>query len=63
MPEEAYRDMWHTIASGVPWSAAVKNRRKDGSFYWVMANVTPLMQGDQPSGFMSVRTEARREQI
>ena len=63
MPEEAYRDMWQTIASGVPWSAAVKNRRKDGSFYWVMANVTPLMQCDQPSGFMSVRTEARREQI
>ena len=63
MPEEAYRDMWQTIASGVPWSAAVKNRRKDGSFYWVMANVTPLMQGDQPSGFMSVRTEARRGQI
>ena len=63
MPEEAYRDMWHTIASGVPWSAPVKNRRKDGSFYWVMANVTPLMQGDQPTGYMSVRTEARREQI
>lgn len=46
-----------------PWSAPVKNRRKDGSFYWVMANVTPLMQGDQPTGYMSVRTEATREQI
>ncbi|MFN7152583.1 MAG: methyl-accepting chemotaxis protein [Acidovorax sp.] len=63
MPEEAYRDMWHTIASGIPWSAPVKNRRKDGTFYWVMANVTPLMQGDQPTGYMSVRTEATREQI
>ncbi|KQO21789.1 chemotaxis protein [Acidovorax sp. Leaf76] len=63
MPEEAFRDMWETIASGAPWSAAVKNRRKDGSFYWVMANVTPLMQGDQPTGYMSVRTEATREQI
>ncbi|MBV7544030.1 PAS domain-containing methyl-accepting chemotaxis protein [Acidovorax sp. sic0104] len=63
MPEEAFRDMWETISSGVPWSAAVKNRRKDGSFYWVMANVTPLMQGDQPTGYMSVRTEATREQI
>ncbi len=63
MPEEAFRDMWDTIASGNPWSAPVKNRRKDGSFYWVMANVTPLMQGDQPSGYMSVRTEATREQI
>ena len=63
MPEEAYRDMWDTIAQGIPWSAPVKNRRKDGSFYWVMANVTPLMQGDQPTGYMSVRTEASREQI
>ncbi|KRD25224.1 chemotaxis protein [Acidovorax sp. Root267] len=63
MPEEAFRDMWETIASGNPWSAPVKNRRKDGSFYWVMANVTPLMQGDQPTGFMSVRTEATREQV
>ena len=63
MPEEAFRDMWETIGNGHPWSAAVKNRRKDGSFYWVMANVTPLMQGDHPTGYMSVRTEATREQI
>ena len=63
MPEEAYRDMWETIASGRPWSAPVKNRRKNGDFYWVMANVTPLMEGDRPSGYMSVRTEATRAQI
>jgi aerotaxis receptor len=63
MPEEAYRDMWETISNGMPWSAAVKNRRKDGTFYWVMANVTPLMQGEQPTGYMSVRTEATRAQI
>jgi aerotaxis receptor len=63
MPEEAFRDMWHTIASGLPWSAPVKNRRKDGSFYWVMANVTPLMEADAPVGYMSVRTEATRQQI
>ena len=63
MPEEAFRDMWATIAMGQPWSAPVKNRRKDGSHYWVMANVTPLMDGDQPVGYMSVRTEATREQV
>jgi len=63
MPEEAFRDMWDTIGRGIPWSALVKNRRKDGTFYWVMANVTPLMQGDQPTGYMSVRTEATREQV
>jgi len=63
MPEEAFRDMWETIAQGHPWSAGVKNRRKDGSYYWVMANVTPLMDGDKPVGYMSVRTEASRAQI
>jgi aerotaxis receptor len=63
MPEEAYRDMWTTIASGRPWSAAVKNRRKDGSHYWVMANVTPLMEGDRPIGYMSVRTEPSRATV
>ncbi len=63
MPEEAYRDMWATIQSGLPWSAAVKNRRKDGDHYWVLANVTPLMEGERPAGYMSVRTEATREQI
>ena len=60
MPEEAYRDMWTTIQSGNPWSAPVKNRRKDGTYYWVMANVTPLMEGDKPGGFMSVRTMPSR---
>ena len=62
MPEEAYRDMWETIGKGIPWSAPVKNRRKDGTYYWVMANVTPLMEGDQPVGYMSVRTQASRDQ-
>ncbi len=63
MPEEAFRDMWATIAGGSPWSAAVKNRRADGTYYWVMANVTPLMGADGPVGYMSVRTEATRAQI
>ena len=62
MPEEAFRDMWATIQAGKPWSAPVKNRRKNGDYYWVMANATPLMQNGQPVGYMSVRTEATREQ-
>jgi aerotaxis receptor len=63
MPEEAFRDMWATIGRGRPWSAPVKNRRKDGSFYWVMANVTPLMDGDQPVGYLSVRTQPSADEV
>src|SRR5690606_22202607 len=63
VPEEAFRDLWVTIQQGKPWSAALKNRRKDGSHYWVVANVPPLMDDGEPVGYMSVRTEATREQI
>jgi aerotaxis receptor len=61
MPAEAFRDMWETIAAGRPWSGAVKNRRKDGSYYWVKANVTPILEGDVPGGYMSVRTPLDHE--
>ena len=42
VPSEAFRDLWDTIESGKTWSAPVKNRCKDGSYYWVMSNVSPI---------------------
>ncbi|RYY77796.1 MAG: PAS domain S-box protein, partial [Comamonadaceae bacterium] len=63
MPAEAFRDMWATLRSGLPWSQLVKNRRKDGDHYWVVANVTPLLEAGRPVGYMSVRTRATRQQI
>ncbi|AVP57438.1 methyl-accepting chemotaxis protein [Pulveribacter suum] len=63
MPEQPYEDLWQTIQRGLPWSAPIKNRRKDGSYYWVMANVTPLVEGGRPVGYMSVRTEASDAQV
>ncbi len=64
MPAEAFRDMWETIQAGLPWSALVKNRRKDGDHYWVQANVTPLLdEQGRPNGFMSVRTEPDRQEV
>ncbi|TAL21141.1 MAG: PAS domain-containing methyl-accepting chemotaxis protein [Aquabacterium sp.] len=63
MPSEAFRDMWTTIRSGRPWSAVVKNRRKNGDHYWVMANATPILENGKPVGYMSVRTKPTRAQI
>jgi len=63
MPGEAFRDLWATISSGQPWTGVVKNRRKDGDHYWVLANATPLMTNGQVTGYLSVRTEASRAQI
>ena len=56
MPEEAFRDLWATVESGLPWTALVKNRRKNGDHYWVRANATPMFDGDQITGYLSVRT-------
>jgi aerotaxis receptor len=63
MPSEAFRDMWTTLASGSPWSALVKNRRKNGDHYWVVANATPMVENGQAVGYMSVRTRPTREQV
>ncbi len=63
MPPEAFRDMWETLKSGSPWSAPVKNRRKNGDYYWVMANATPIVENGQAVGYMSVRTKPTREQV
>jgi len=63
MPVEAFADLWSTIDAGMPWAGMVKNRCKNGDFYWVYANVTPVMQNGEPVGYMSVRTKPTREQI
>ena len=41
MPPAAFEDMWRDLKLGLPWRGIVKNRRKDGGFYWVVANVAP----------------------
>ena len=63
MPAEAFRDMWATLQSGQPWSALVKNRRKNGDHYWVLANATPIVEDGRRVGYMSVRTKPTRSQV
>ena len=41
MPTSTFRDLWQTIQSGKTWSGEIKNRKKDGSFYWVNARISP----------------------
>jgi len=63
MPVEAFADLWATIRAGMPWSGMVKNRCKNGDYYWVMANVTPVIENGKAVGYMSVRTKPSREQV
>lgn len=48
MPEAAFQDMWDTLKKEKSWTGIVKNRSKDGSYYWVKANVTQKKKMDAP---------------
>ncbi|AJY15208.1 methyl-accepting chemotaxis protein [Burkholderia multivorans] len=63
MPRDAFADMWATLRRGEPWTALVKNRRKNGDHYWVRANAVPMMRDGVPVGYMSVRTKPPRDEI
>ncbi len=63
MPSEAFDDMWRDLKNGRPWTGLVKNRCKNGDFYWVLATATPIRENNQVVGFMSVRRQASRQQI
>ncbi|HWK48303.1 MAG TPA: PAS domain-containing protein, partial [Steroidobacter sp.] len=63
IPREVFADLWATIRSGRSWTGIVKNRRKNGGFYWVRANITPMMDGGRIVGYMSVRVKPTREEI
>ncbi|PGH56098.1 chemotaxis protein [Azospirillum palustre] len=63
MPKEAFADLWATAKAGRPWEGLVKNRTKSGDFYWVRANVTPVMEDGAITGFISIRSKPSRDEI
>ncbi len=62
VPAEVYEDLWDTIQSGRPWAGVVKNRAKNGDYYWANLNVTPLYKNDQIIEYLSVCTSPTREE-
>ena len=63
MPVAAFKNLWDTLKLGRPWSQCVKNRCKNGDYYWVKANITPVFKNGEVDGFMSVRTKVSTEEI
>jgi methyl-accepting chemotaxis protein/aerotaxis receptor len=62
MPPEAFDNLWDTLKAGKPWLGAVKNRRKNGDFYWVLATASPMRENGQVKGYTSIRTKLPADQ-
>nr|WP_175651383.1 PAS domain-containing methyl-accepting chemotaxis protein [Pseudomonas sp. Marseille-P9899] len=63
MPPAVFAHMWETIKEGKPWMGVVKNRAKNGDFYWVSAYVTAIYENGRISGYESVRSLPSRDQV
>lgn len=59
VPACVFKDLWQTIQAGQPWHQYVKNRRKNGDFYWVEANVAPIYRDGKVIGYRSVRSKVK----
>ena len=63
MPRIAFKGLWDDIQSKGFWTGNVKNRRKDGDFYWVHATVLRRIHNDGHVTYLSVRTVPNRADI
>ncbi len=64
MPRGVFKLLWDTLQEKKEIFAYVKNMSRDGSFYWVFANVTPSLDAQgQPEGYFSVRRKPKASAI
>ena len=63
-PPEFFEEMWTTITSGKTWEGEIRNRAKDGSYYWVHTNIIPFMDADgNPEQYVAVRYEITERKL
>lgn len=57
IPHELFKKVWKSIERGEIWQGEIKNLRKDGSYYWVSAVISPLFDNGKKVGYTSVRQD------
>ncbi|MGL4381898.1 MAG: methyl-accepting chemotaxis protein [Vibrio sp.] len=63
MPPEVFKDMWQHLKTEKSWMGMVKNRCKNGDYYWVDAFASPIKQNDHVIEYQSVRLCPSRQHV
>lgn len=63
MPKAAFEDLWKTVQSGNIWNGIVKNKTKDGGYYWVNATAYPSKNSNGVLRYVSVRVKPTDKEI
>ena len=63
MPKAAFADLWKTIQNGKIWKGIVKNKTKDGDYYWVNATAYPSKDEKGELRYISVRVKPTEDEI
>ncbi len=63
MPKVAFEDLWKTIQSGEIWKGIVKNRTKNGNYYWVNATAYPSITPNGELRYISVRIKPTEKEV
>lgn len=57
-PPQYFKEMWHTILSGKDWHGEFCNKKKDGTIFWELASISPILDSDGTIGhFVTVKED------